>query len=79
MGWGLAVAIAAYSVGTISGAHLNPALTLGLALIGNFPWSDVPLYMAAQMLGAIVGAVIVYLHYLPHWKVTDDPGAKLSA
>ncbi|NWL87094.1 MULTISPECIES: MIP/aquaporin family protein [unclassified Paenibacillus] len=78
MGWGLAVAIGAYSVGTISGAHLNPALTLGLALIGDFPWSDVPLYMAAQMLGAIVGAIIVFLHYLPHWKVTDDPGAKLS-
>ncbi|GGG18606.1 MIP/aquaporin family protein [Paenibacillus aceti] len=77
-GWGLAVAIAAYSVGPISGAHLNPALTLGLALIGSFPWADVPSYVAAQMIGAIAGAVIVYLHYLQHWKVTDDPKAKLS-
>lgn len=78
MGWGLAVAVAAYSVGSISGAHLNPALTLGLAFIGNFPWADVPSYIAAQMLGAIVGAVLVFLHYLPHWKLTEDQGAKLG-
>ncbi|TYA14964.1 aquaporin family protein [Paenibacillus faecis] len=78
LGWGLAVAMGAYAVGSISGAHLNPALTLGLALIGNFPWADVPSYIAAQMLGAILGAVIVYLHYLPHWKATEDPATKLG-
>jgi glycerol uptake facilitator protein len=78
MGWGLAVAVAAYAVGQFSGAHLNPALTLALAFNGDFPWADVPKYIAAQMLGAMIGAVIVYLHYLPHWKETDDPGAKLG-
>ncbi|EOW9530159.1 MIP/aquaporin family protein [Bacillus cytotoxicus] len=78
MGWGLAVAVAAYAVGSISGAHLNPALTIGLAFKGTFPWSDVPEYIVAQMIGAIIGAVIVYLHYLPHWKETEDPGAKLG-
>lgn len=76
--WGLAVAMAAYAVGGISGAHLNPALTIGLASIGNFPWADVPLYILAQVLGAFLGAVIVYFVYLPHWKGTEDPGAKLT-
>ena len=75
---GLAVAVAAYAVGSISGAHLNPALTIGLAFKGAFPWSDVPGYIVAQMIGAIIGAVIVYLHYLPHWKETEDPGTKLG-
>lgn len=78
MGWGLAVAMAAYAVGQFSGAHLNPAVTIGLAAIGSFPWSDVPTYIIAQMIGAFIGAVIVYLHYLPHWKATDDQGAKLG-
>jgi glycerol uptake facilitator protein len=77
-GWGMAVAMAAYSVGGISGAHLNPALTLGLAFKGDFPWADVPGYMLAQMLGAFLGACLVYLHYLPHWKETEDPGTKLG-
>ncbi|CAH8720217.1 aquaporin family protein [Paenibacillus thiaminolyticus] len=78
MGWGLAVAMAAYAVGPISGAHLNPALTVGMALLGAFPWADVPAYIAAQLLGAMAGAVLVYMHYLPHWKVTEDAGAKLG-
>lgn len=78
MGWGLAVAVAVYAVGQISGAHLNPAVTLALALKGDFPWSDVPGYMLAQLIGAVLGAVIVYLHYLPHWKETEDPGTKLG-
>jgi glycerol uptake facilitator protein len=78
MGWGLAVAVAAYAVGSISGAHLNPALTIALATIGKFPWSDVPMYIVAQILGAFLGAVVVWLHYLPHWKQTEDKGAKLA-
>jgi glycerol uptake facilitator protein len=78
MGWGLAVAMAVYAVGQISGAHLNPAVTIALATIGAFPWSDVPSYIIAQMIGAFIGGVIVYLHYLPHWKATDDQGAKLA-
>lgn len=78
LAWGLAVAIAVYAVGRISGAHINPAVTLGLAASGNFDWALVPGYIIAQMLGAIFGAVLVYLHYLPHWKETDDPGLKLG-
>lgn len=78
MGWGLAVAVAAYAVGSISGAHLNPAVTLGLAFTGAFPWSDVPSYIFAQLIGAMIGATAVYLHYLPHWKETEDAGTKLG-
>lgn len=78
VGWGLGVAMGAYAVGAFSGAHLNPALTIGLASIGEFPWADVPAYILAQLIGAIVGAVIVYFQYLPHWKETEDAGAKLG-
>lgn len=77
-GWGLAVTMGVYAVGSVSGAHLNPAVTIGMALAGQFAWGDVPLYILAQMIGAFLGAVIVYFHYLPHWKATDDSGAKLG-
>jgi glycerol uptake facilitator protein len=77
-GWAFAVTVAVYAVGTFSGAHLNPAVTIGLASIGKFAWSSVPAYIAAQMLGAFLGAVIVWLAYLPHWAVTPEPGAKLA-
>lgn len=77
-GWALAVAVAAYSVGAVSGAHLNPAVTIGLATIGRFPWSDVPGYLLAQMAGAFIGAVLVWLAYRPHFSLTADPAAKLS-
>ncbi|WP_026574696.1 MIP/aquaporin family protein [Bacillus sp. UNC438CL73TsuS30] len=76
--WGLAVTMGVFAVGSVSGAHLNPAVTIALALNGDFPWSDVPGYILAQMIGAILGAALVYLHYLPHWKETDDPGTKLG-
>ncbi|MED1469730.1 MIP/aquaporin family protein [Bacillus salipaludis] len=76
--WGLAVTMGVFAVGSVSGAHLNPAVTIALALNGDFPWSNVPGYILAQMIGAIMGAVLVYLHYLPHWKETDDPGTKLG-
>ncbi len=78
VGWGVAVTIAVYSVGRISGAHLNPAVTIGLATIGSFPWEDVVGYLAAQMVGAFLGAVLVWLAYLPHWRLTEDPAAKLG-
>lgn len=78
LGWGLAVAMAAYTVGKVSGAHLNPAVTLGFAMIGKFAWADVPTYLAAQFIGAFLGALVVYLHYLPHWAKTEDKDAKLA-
>jgi glycerol uptake facilitator protein len=77
-GWAMAVAIAVYVAGRISGGHINPAVTLALAAIGKFPWSEVPKYLAAQFLGAILGAVVVWLAYLPHWAVTEDRGKKLA-
>ena len=78
VGWGVAVAMAVYAVGRISGAHLNPAVTIGLAVIGSFSWADVPGYIAAQMIGAFLGAVLMWVAYLPHWKATADPASKLA-
>jgi glycerol uptake facilitator protein len=78
LGWGLAVTLAIYAVGSISGAHLNPAVTIGLAWSGNFEWTLVPGYCAAQMLGAFMGAILVWLHYLPHWSKTDSAAIKLG-
>ncbi|WP_411825898.1 MIP/aquaporin family protein [Luteolibacter sp. AS25] len=77
-GWGLGVAIAVYSVGRISGAHLNPAVTVGLAAIGDFSWAQVPGYVGAQVLGAMIGATLVWLTYLAHWEATEDQGGKLA-
>src|SRR4029434_8050121 len=62
-GWGVAVMVAVYAVGRLSGAHLNPAVTLALASIGAFPWAAVPGYVGAQMIGAIVGAFLVWVLY----------------
>jgi glycerol uptake facilitator protein len=78
MGWGLGVAVAVYAVAQFSGAHINPAVTIALASTGDLPWSDVPIYIAGQFLGAIIGATLVYLAYLPHWSETEDPGLKLA-
>jgi len=78
VGWGVAVAMAVYAVGRISGAHLNPAVTIGLASIGSFPWNEVPGYVAAQLAGGLAGAVLVWLAYLPHWAATPDPKSKLA-
>ncbi|KGP91356.1 glycerol transporter [Pontibacillus chungwhensis BH030062] len=77
-GWGLAVMLAVYAVGKVSGAHINPAVTLGFAMVGEFPWSKVPKYLTAQLVGAFIGAIVVFFHYLPHWKETEDQGAKLA-
>lgn len=76
--WGLAVTMGVYAVGSFSGAHLNPAVTLGFASIGEFPWTKVPVYIAAQIIGAMIGAVIVFFNYLPHWERTRDTDAKLG-
>jgi len=77
-GWAFAVAIAVFAVGRLSGGHLNPAVSIALASIGSFQWALVPGYIAAQMAGAIIGAVLVYLTYLAHWEPTSDQGAKLA-
>jgi glycerol uptake facilitator protein len=73
VGWGLAVMIAIYAVGRISGAHLNPAVTLAFWIHGTFPSEHVAAYMSAQLAGAFFGSVLVWLHYLPHWKITEAP------
>lgn len=78
LGWGMAVAMAVYAVGFVSGAHINPAVTIGLASTGDFPWADVPGYIIAQMLGAMAGATLVWLTYLNHWGATEDPTIKLG-
>ncbi len=75
-GWGLGVMIGVYAVGTVSGAHLNPAVTIGLAVIGKFEVARVAGYVAAQIAGAMTGAGLVWLAYLPHWRETPDPEAK---
>ena len=77
-GWALAVTIAVYCVNHISGAHLNPAVTIALATTGAFDWAKVPMYIVAQIVGGFLGGVVVWLSYLPHWGATPDPAAKLS-
>lgn len=77
-GWALAVTFAVYCTGSISGAHLNPAVTIAMAAIGKFAWASVPGYVLAQIAGGFTGGVIVWLAYLPHWSVTNDTGAKLG-
>jgi len=77
-GWGFAVMAGVFAVGQFSGAHINPAVTLGNAVIGNTDWADVPKYLIGQFLGAFIGAVLVFLAYLPHWAETEDPGLKLA-
>jgi glycerol uptake facilitator protein len=77
-GWGMAVFVAVWCVGPISGAHINPAVTIGLAVAEKFPTSEVPGYVAAQLLGAIFGAAIVFLFYGDHYAASNDPDAKLA-
>lgn len=77
-GWAFAVTIAVYSVNSVSGAHVNPAVTIAMATIGKFPWASVPGYVAAQLAGGALGGVIVWLAYLPHWSATPDQEAKLA-
>jgi glycerol uptake facilitator protein len=77
-GWGMAVAIAVYAVGQFSGAQINPAVTLGFAVIGNTAWSDVPKYLSGEFLGAFIGATLVFLAYYDHFRETEDTGDKLA-
>lgn len=76
--WAIAVAIPVFIFGGISGAHINPAVTIALAVTGAFEWAQVPTYISAQLIGAFLGAVLVWLTYLPHWKETEDQATKLG-
>jgi glycerol uptake facilitator protein len=78
-GWGIALFVAVYAVAASSGAHLNPAVSIGLAAAGKFAWGDVPLYAVAQMLGAMLGALIVWVTYRQHFDQTADPDMQLAA
>jgi glycerol uptake facilitator protein len=77
-GWAFAVFSAVVCTAEISGAHLNPAVTVGLALNGQFEWGQLPGYVAAQFLGAIAGAILVYIFYFSHYEATDDADLKLA-
>ncbi|WP_399388255.1 MIP/aquaporin family protein [Thermoanaerobacterium sp. CMT5567-10] len=77
-GWAFAVAVPVYITGWIGGAHFNPAVTIGLAAIGKFPWAQVPGYIIAQFLGAFVGALLVYVAYRDHFHATEDKDSKLG-
>jgi glycerol uptake facilitator protein len=78
VGWAMAVFVGVFCVSAFSGAHLNPAVTVGLATAGRFAWASVPGYIAGQMLGAFVGAVLVYFFHHRHFALTDDPELKLA-
>ena len=77
-GWGMAVMLGVFAVAQFSGAHLNPAVTLGFAVIGNTEWGDVPAYLAGEFIGAMIGAFLVWAAYSNHWGATEDPGLKLA-
>jgi glycerol uptake facilitator protein len=76
--WAFAVFVGVVVAGPISGAHLNPIVTLGLAIVGKFAWSQVTSYILAQMIGAMVGAFLVWLSHKDHFAATDDEGGKLA-
>jgi len=77
-GWGMAVMVAVYVVGPFDGAHLNPAVTLGFWIHGSITGSMAWKYFLGEMIGAMVGAFLVWLTYYLHWRDTEDPGLKLA-
>ena len=78
LGWGLAVTLGVYASSFLRPAHLNPAVSVGMAIAGKFPWSSVIPYSIAQILGGLVGGIVVWIHYYPHWKETKDKDAILG-
>lgn len=78
LGWGAAVTIAVYVAGFMGPAHLNPAVTIAMAIAGNFSWSLVVPFILAQVAGGVIGATLVWLTYLDHWQATEDKGAILG-
>jgi glycerol uptake facilitator protein len=77
-GWALAVYVGVVIAGPYSTAHINPAITVGLAVAGKFAWAKVGTYIAAQLIGAIIGATIVWIIYKDHFNATADPDTKLA-
>jgi len=75
-GWAMAVFVAVFAVADVSGAHLNPAVTVGLAAAGKFAWTAAPAYILAQMLGGFLGAALVWLVYRPNLDLCDDPASQ---
>jgi len=76
--WGFAVFVGVVVAGPISGAHLNPAVTVGLAVNGSIGWDQVPQYLIGEFIGAMIGATLVTIHYWDHFKATEDQGLKLA-
>jgi len=77
-GWAMAVFVAVFCVAPFSGAHLNPVVTIGLAVVGKFPWDQVPVYLAAQFIGGALGAFLMWVHFYPHFAATENQDAKLA-
>ncbi|MCF7559193.1 aquaporin family protein [Sabulilitoribacter multivorans] len=75
-GWALAVYVAVVVAGPYSGAHINPAVSIGLAIAGKFPWESVPSYILAQMIGAMLGSFTIWLMYKDHFEATEDGETK---
>jgi glycerol uptake facilitator protein len=78
LGWSVAVFVAVFISAAQSGAHLNPAVTIGLATAGKFDWALVPIYIAGQFCGAMIGAFLVWVTYKKHFDETSDADAKLA-
>ena len=76
IGWGMAVMVPAFAFGSLSGAHFNPAVTIGVAIRGGMSWDMVPGYIIAQMLGGICGAIVLFILYHDHFKATEDTATK---
>jgi glycerol uptake facilitator protein len=77
-GWCIAVFVGVYTSAAVSGAHLNPAVTLALAIAGKFSWADVPMYLLAQVIGTFIGSLMVWLMYRKHFEATPDAATKRS-
>lgn len=77
-GWALAVFCGVVVAGPVSGAHLNPAVTIGLAIVGKFDWDKVPMFLLAQLLGAMLGSLLTWIVYRDHFNKTTEPETQLA-
>ncbi len=78
IGWSMAVFVGVFTTASVSGAHLNPAVTIGLAVIGKFEWALVPGYLLAQLIGSMIGALLVWIIYRQHFNETNDAATQLA-